>query len=276
MKLTQSILLHALLLTAAALFLVPLLWVLCASVKTEADTAAYLLLPWDDLSRLTLTHYQSLLFNRPFGTWLLNSLMLSSAHAVIVVVLSSLGGFALAKYDFAGKKPLMVLMAATMMIPSQVLLPGSYELMHNIGWLDTYAAILVPGAVSVLGMLLYMQAMAAVPDELMSAARVDGCSELRLWWSVVLPCVRPMTGAFVLMSFLGAWNSYLWPQIVLQSEGLYTLPIGLSNMVSLPQYESGRGMLMAGTVLGVMPVMVLFLALQRELVAGLTTGAVKG
>src|SRR6185503_14547072 len=123
---------------------------------------------------------------------------------------SSLGGFALAKYTFRGKKPLMLLMLATMLLPSQVLLGSSQELMYHLGWIDSYLAIIVPGAVSVFGMFLFMQAMKSVPDELLQAARMDGCSELRLWWEIALPIGRPMIGAFTLLSFMSAWNSFLW------------------------------------------------------------------
>src|SRR5690606_34751710 len=130
--------------------------------------------------------------------------------------------------------------------------------------------------VSVFGMFLFMQAMRGVPDELLQAGRIDGCSELRLWWEVALPIVRPMTGAFTLLTFLGTWNAFLWPQVVLQSENKYTLPIGLANMLALPEYRTEYGILMAGTLLAVIPVVILFLALQRDFVSGLSAGAVKG
>src|SRR5205814_5378171 len=184
--------------------------------------------------------------HNPFLVWVFNSLFLCCLHTCLVVTLSSMGGFALAKYRFAGKKPLMALMLTTMMLPSQVLLPSSYELMYKIGWLDSYAAIIVPGAVSVFGMFLFMQAMKGVPDELLQAGRVDGCSELRLWWEVALPIIRPMIGAFTWLSFMGTWNSFLWPQVVLHDPDKYTLPIGLSNMVNLPEYQVHYGILMAG------------------------------
>src|SRR5439155_14132245 len=159
---------------------------------------------------------------------------------------------------------------------SQVLLPSSYELMYKIGWLDSYAAIIVPGAVSVFGMFLFMQAMKTVPDELLQAGRVDGCSELRLWWEVALPIVRPMIGAYTLLSFMGAWNSFLWPQIVLQSQNKYTLPVGLTNMLGLPEYQTPYGVLMTGTFLSIVPVAILFFILQRDFITGLASGAVKG
>jgi len=105
---------------------------------------------------------------------------------------------------------------------------------------------------------------------------VDGCSEVRVWWSVALPVVRPMIGAYTLMAFLGTWNSFLWPQLVLKDESKYTLPIGLSNLSSLPELQTDYGVIMAGTIISIAPVMVLFLILQRELIEGLTSGSVKG
>src|SRR3954466_15861297 len=223
---------------AAALSLMPFAWLICATVKRGEDTFAYPFLPWHDLSRLTFRYFVFLFVNQPFGRWLVNSAFLASTLTVLVVTLSSLGGFALAKYQFSGKRPLMLLMLATMLLPAQVLLPSSYELMWHFGWLDSYAAIIVPGAVRVFGMFLFRQSMLHVPDELLHAARVDGCSELRLWWEVALPIVRPMIGAFTLLSFMSAWNSFLWPQVVLQTQSKYTLPIGLTNMIGLPAYQT--------------------------------------
>jgi len=267
---------HLLLFAAAAVSLVPFVWLICAAIKNESDLFNFTFLPWDDLSRVSLANFKRLFGEEGFGDWLVNSLFLASMHTFIVVMLSSLGGFALAKYEFKGKKPLMILMLATMMLPGQVLMPSSYELMQKIGWINSYLALLIPGAVSVFGMLLFKQAMGQVPDELLQAARVDGCSELRLWWEISLPIVRPMIGAYTLMSFLGSWNSFVWPQVVLQSERKFTLPMAVSNMLSLPEYQSNYGLLMAATIIGIVPVMLLFFALQKDFIAGLTSGAVKG
>jgi ABC-type glycerol-3-phosphate transport system permease component len=128
----------------------------------------------------------------------------------------------------------------------------------------------------VFGTILFRQAMLGVPDELLQCGRVDGCSEIRLWWEVALPIVRPMTGAYTLLCFLGAWNSYIWPQVVLQDEAKYTLPMGLANLVGLPEYQDAFGIVMAGTLLSVLPVVVLFFILQKDFIAGLASGAVKG
>jgi ABC-type glycerol-3-phosphate transport system permease component len=271
-----SILVHVSLVLLALFTITPFVWLVCATFKRPGDFFSYTFLPWDHLDNLTLDNYRQLFRKEPFAVWMVNSVFLSATHTVLVVTLSSLGGFALSKYRFAGKRPLMLIMLITMLLPSQVLLLPNYELMYKFGWLNSYLAILVPGAVSVFGMFLFMQAMKAVPDELLQAGRVDGCSELRLWWEVALPIVRPMIGAFTLLSFMGTWNSFLWPQVVLHDPDKYTLPIGLSNMVNLPEYQVHYGILMAGTLLSILPVVLLFFVLQRDFIAGLASGAVKG
>lgn len=271
-----SLPLHLVLFALAAFSVTPFVWLICAAFKQQKDMFTWAFLPWYDLRELTSANFATLFEITPFARWLFNSLFLASTQTVLVVTLSSLGGFALAKYNFRGKRPLMLLMLATMLLPSQVLLPSGYELMYHLGWINSYAAILIPGAVSVFGMFLFRQAMASVPDELLHAGRVDGCSELRLWWEVALPIVRPMIGAYTLLAFLGNWNSYLWPQIILQDELKYTLPVGLANMIGLPQFETQYGVLMAGTLLSILPVVILFFILQRDFIAGLASGAVKG
>jgi len=149
-----------------------------------------------------------------------------------------------------------------------------YELIYRLGLVDSYLGLIVPGAVSVFGMFLFRQSMMQIPDELLQAARIDGCSEFRIYWEIVLPVSRPMIGAFSLIAFMGSWNSFLWPQIILHNEQRFTLPIALNQMVGL--YSQQYGTLMAGTLLSVLPVVALFLLLQKEFISGLTVGAVKG
>jgi ABC-type glycerol-3-phosphate transport system permease component len=267
--------LHLFLIALALVAIFPFIWVICGSVKPSQDLVSGIFLPWQHLDRLTLAHFRSLR-EQPFARWLLNSIFLSSTHCVLTVTLSSLGGFALAKYDFAGKRALTLLMLVTLLLPAQAMLPASYELMYHFGWIDSYFALILPAAVSVAGIFLMRQAIKAVPDELLHAGRIDGCSELRLWWDIALPVVRPMLGAYTLLSFLTAWNSFLWPQIILQSESKYTLTIGLSHMTGIPEYQYDLGVLMAATLIGIIPVAILFFALQRDFIAGLASGAVKG
>jgi ABC-type glycerol-3-phosphate transport system permease component len=273
---STSLAVHAALILLALINLLPIFWLLCAAFKQTRDTFEYAFVPWHHLERLTPGNFSALLADQPFFRWLINSIFLACSYTVSVVTLSSLAGFALAKYRFAGKRPLMMFMLGTMLLPSQVLLGSLYELMDRFGWINSYLAILVPGAVSVFGTFLFRQAMQSVPDELLQCGRLDGCGELRLWWEVALPIVRPTIGAYTLMSFLASWNGFLWPQIVLQDEGKYTLPIGLNNMVGLPGYQTQYGLLMAGTLLSTVPVVLLFFAVQKDFVAGLGSGAIKG
>jgi lactose/L-arabinose transport system permease protein len=268
--------LHGALALMATISLGPFLWLVCASFKRDDDIFRYLLLPWREPSRWTLGNFSALWRRYPFFDWLCNSLFLACAQTCIVVVLSSMAGFALAKYRFRFRRLLIGVLLASMLLPYQVLLPSLRLMMHQLGWINSYAAILLPSSVSAFGALLFMQAMWQVPDELLQAARIDGCSEWRLWWEIALPMVRPMLGAYTLLSFMASWNSYLWPQIVLQSEQKYTLPIGLANMMAMGEQQIPYGPLMAGTLLSILPVAALFFVLQRDFIAGLASGSIKG
>lgn len=196
--------------------------------------------------------------------WLTNSLFVASAHTVLVVILSSLGGFALAKYRFRGQFAIQGLMVATMLIPSQLIVPGLYDIVLGLGWADRFVAVIVPSMVSAFGILLFRQAFIQIPDELLDAARLDGAGELWIWWAIALPGVRPMIGAYTLMSFLGSWNSFLWPQMILQSDSKFTLPMGLSNLTGLTEYAANPGILLAATLVSILPPAVLFFALHAE------------
>ena len=262
---------YALLSTAACIVLAPLLWLVCAAFKGPNDLFHYTFASPNP----TLANFKYLLdLDPPFYTYVINSLFVSTAIVLLQLFFSSLAGFALAKYDFHGKRLLMIVMLATMMIPGQVLLAPMYRLLYWMGLIDTYWALTLPAAVSVFGIILFRQSMIQLPEDLLDAGRIDGCSEFRLYWEIALPVSRPMVGAFTLIAFMGSWNSFLWPQIVLHTSERFTLPIALNQMVGL--YSQEYGSLMAGTLLSILPVIVLFLLLQKEFLAGLTAGAVKG
>lgn len=261
---------YGLLSLVATLMLIPLVWLVCAAFKSPDDLFHYTFAS----PRPTLRNFQSLFRQIPFLRYAMNSLFLSCSTTLTQLFFCSLAGFALAKYEFRFKRGILGVMLATMMIPGQVLLAPVYELLYHMRLVDTYWGILLPGAVSVFGIILFRQAMLHMPDDLLHAGRIDGCTEFRLYWEIALPVSRPMVGAFTLIAFMGAWNSFLWPQIVLQTQDRFTLPIALSMMVGL--YEQEYGSLMAGTLLSILPVIGLFLFLQKEFLAGLTAGAVKG
>jgi ABC-type glycerol-3-phosphate transport system permease component len=153
-------------------------------------------------------------------------------------------------------------------------LAPTYDMLVHIGWIDSYAALLVPSAANAFGMFLFRQAMLSVPNSLIEAARVDGASEFRIYSRIVMPLVQPMTAAFCLIVFMGQWNTFLAPQIFIQSDYKLTVPVILSQYVS--QFQEEYGMFLAGTFLSIVPIAVLFLTLQREFISELTTGAKRG
>jgi ABC-type glycerol-3-phosphate transport system permease component len=261
---------YLLLIISAAVTLTPLLWLVAATTKNQDEMFHYIFFA----PRVSFTNYENLFTKVPFFTYFVNSTFVACASVLVQLFFSSLGGFALAKYNFKGKKPIMLLMLATMMIPGQVVMAPLYELIYKMGLVDNFAGLIIPGAVSVFGMFLFRQSIMQVPDEIIQAARIDGCSEFRIYWDIVMPVSRPMIGAFCLVTFMGTWNSFLWPQIILHADEHSTLPIALNQMINL--YQQDYGMLMAGTLVSILPLFVLFMLLQKEFVAGLTAGAVKG
>lgn len=265
-----SITLHLLLAAALIFTLVPMIWLLAASLKAPEDLFHYLFFA----PTIDFHNFRQLFKEIPFVRYMVNSLFVSSSSVLIQVFFSSLGGFALARYDFRGKRLVIGLMLMMMMIPGQVLMAPLYELLYYLRILDTYVGLLAPWAVSIFGMFLFRQSMLQVPDELLQVGRIDGCSEFGLYWRVALPLTRPMIGAFCLIAFMGSWNSFLWPQIILQNKNRFTLPIALNQLVGL--YSHQYGVLMAGTLLSILPVMIFFLWLQKEFISGLTMGALKG
>ena len=284
--------LYLLLITISVVILTPMVWLVAAGFKAEEDFFHYTFFPidipaWETLSNeglgeylkgfefhLSLVNFRKLFEQIPFWRYLMNSLFVTSATVMIQLFFSSLGGFALAKYNFRGKKLIMAVMLASMVIPGQVLLAPLYELIHRMGMIDSYAGLILPGMVSVFGTFLFRQSMLHISDDYLQAARIDGCSEFRIYWSIVMPVCRPMTGAFCLIAFMGTWNSFLWPQIILHSRERFTLPIALTQMVGM--YHQDYGVLMAGTLLSVLPVVIVFFVLQKQFISGLTAGSIKG
>jgi multiple sugar transport system permease protein len=270
-----------LLATVAAMFISPFVYLVCAAFKGP-EAMAYSFLPppdrWGEM--LGLDNFAKLFEPRPtlqgdvsFGQYLLNSVFLASTGTVLQVFFCSLGGYALAKFRFVGRRQLMLFMIGSMMLPGTLLLAPMYEVMVEIDWIDSYASLLIPGAANAFGMFLFRQSMLHVPNSLIEAARVDGASEFRIYGRVVMPLVQPMTAAFALIVFMGHWNSLLGPQIFLQTGYKLTVPVLLTQYVA--QHSENWGIYLAGTLLSILPIAALFIALQREFISGLTTGAVK-
>lgn len=229
----------------------------------------YLSIVWNKLT----SNYRNLWKAVPYNRYFINSVFIATASTLLTLFFCSLGGYAFAKYQFKGKTILFGILLASMMIPFQVLLVPLFGLMYDIGWLNSYKAIIIPFSVGAFGVFLMRQFIVTIPSELIDAARIDGCSEFGIYYRIILPIVKPALGALTIYSFLSSWNGYLWPLIVLRDEAKYTLPIGLANLIGI--YRQDYGMLMAGTLLSLLPIIILFLAMQREFVQGITLGSVK-
>jgi multiple sugar transport system permease protein len=184
-----------------------------------------------------------------------------------------MGGYALAKYKFKGQTAIQIFMLSSLTIPGVVLLAPNFNIIYKLGWMDTYLAFLIPGAVSVFGIFLFRQATMQIPNDIIEAGRIDGCGEFRIYLTLIIPLVRPMIGAYCLITFLGLWNAFLGPNIFLQTEAKLTLPVILNQYIGL--YSQQYGVFLAGTLVAIIPPAILFFALQREFIAGLTSGAVK-
>ncbi|MDE0481781.1 MAG: ABC transporter permease subunit [Candidatus Poribacteria bacterium] len=230
---------------------------------------AYLSIVWNKLT----SNYRNLWQTVPYNRYFINSVFIATASTLLTLFFCSLGGYAFAKYQFRGKTILFGILLASMMVPFQVLLVPLFGLMYDIGWLNSYKAIIIPFSVGAFGVFLMRQFIVTIPSELLDAARIDGCSEFGIYYRIVLPIIKPALGALTIYSFLSSWNGYLWPLIVLRDEAKYTLPIGLANLIGI--YRQDYGMLMAGTLLSLLPIVILFLAMQREFVQGITLGSVK-
>jgi multiple sugar transport system permease protein len=275
------ILTYGALATFSVLTLIPFLWLAAGAFKTNADFFGYLFLPGGDglfgvaWDRLTLRHFHTLFSELGFLNHIMNSLFLASVTSVLATLFAALGGYALAKFRFRGREALTGLVLAAIVIPGPLLIAPVYQLLYQINLLNTYTGLILPGMAPAFGIFLFRQAMLnAVPGEMLEAARIDGCGELGIFLRIVLPIVRPMVGAFLLITFLATWNNFIGPQVILQSPEKYPLSVAIAQLRGI--YNTEYGMISAGTLVSIAPVMVIFLLLQKEFIAGLTSGAVKG
>ena len=268
----RTIITYVLLILLTVLVLTPLFWVVSASFKPSGEIFTYppTFLPQDP----TLENFTRLFQEMPIIQYVVNSTFLATSHTLLLLAIATMGGFAFAKYSFRGRGVLFAIVLASMMIPFHLVLVPLFTLLYKFGWLDTYQGVILPYlASSGFGVFLMRQFILGVPSDLLDAARIDGTSEFGIYWRVIIPAVKPAMGALSIFGFLGAWNEFLWPMIVLRDAAKYTLPLGLASLVGV--YRQEYGMLMAGTLLSILPIMALFLAMQREFVQGITLGAVK-
>lgn len=260
-------------LTAGALVsALPFYWMVVASTRDNAELFAS---PPPFLPGGRLLHnLVALQHSIGFGRVMLNSVGVSVVYTVLSSLISAMCGYGLAKYRFRGRGLLLGLVLATMMIPFQVLLVPLFQMMASLGWVDTYQAVILPFLANSFGIFLMRQAFLGFPDELIESARMDGAGDLRIFYRIVLPVVRPQLGALVIFSFMTQWNAFLWPLLMLNSEDRYTAPVALYTLIGQSHVDYAG--LILGSFLATLPVMLLFFLFQKQFVSGLLGGAVKG
>ncbi len=257
------------LLSAVVLF--PLLWMISVSFMPPLAVNQYPppILPAEP----TTEHYRALFSRLDMGRYVVNSALLAAATTALSVLLNALAGYAFAKLRFRGRERLFGLLLAAMIIPGQVGMLPLFLLLKQIGLINTYAGVIVPGLASIFGIFLVKQYAVSIPDSLLDAARIDGAGEFRIFFMIVVPLCRPILVTLALFTFLGSWNDFMWPLIVLTGREMYTLPVALANLMG--EHAQDTELMMAGSVLTVLPVLLLFLLLQRYYIEGLVLGGSK-
>lgn len=268
----RALLLNLLMLGAGALTLFPLLWMLSTSLMAPGESSSF---PLPLLPRsATLHNYRELFGHAGIGKYLLNSVLLSCAATLLSLLFNVSAGYAFAKLRFQGRDRIFKVMLGALVIPSQVAMLPLFLLLKYMGLVNSYGAVLVPAMAGVFGIFLVRQYALTIPDALLEAARMDGASEFQIFRIIVLPLLTPILVTLGIFTFLGTWNDFMWPLIVLTDKDLYTLPVALASLSR--EHVQDNELMMAGSVLTILPVLLLFLGLQRYYIQGLLVGSVKG
>jgi len=262
---------NATLAALAAFALVPLAWMVSVSFMQPGAASTYPppVLPAEP----TFGNYRQLFAQSGMGGYLLNSLAIACGVTLTSVLFNVLAGYAFAKLRFAGRDRLFRALLAALVIPGQVAMLPLFLMLKQMGLVNTWAGVIVPGMAGVFGIFLVRQYALSLPDELLEAARIDGAGELRIFLEVVLPLLAPIVVTLAMFAFLGSWNDFMWPLIVLADGELHTAPVALASLSR--EHVQDSELMMAGSVVTIVPVLLLFLALQRHYLAGLTMGSLK-
>jgi len=264
--------LHAILIACGLAVVGPFLWMAVSSVKPEGEIRRLPPTWWPE--QFTFEHYRELFTRLDFPQFFANSVLVAVAVTLGNLVFCSALGYALAKLRFPGKRLLFGVVLGMLMVPGMVLFVPQFVLVSNMGLVNTYAGLALPYLAGPFGVFLMRQYLLSIPDDLIEAARVDGAGEFRIFWRIVLPLCRPALATLGILTFLASWNNFLWPLVVATSEDRYTLPVALA-LYSIGQNRINFGLLLAGSVVVVLPIVIVFLLLQRHFLRGIATTGLK-
>ena len=277
----RAVVLNAVALLVVAMTVAPLVWMVTVSFMPAGSWSQVPPPFWP--SRWTLDNYRLLLFPRQIeGAWfdyrippaIVNSMIVAVVATALGLLLTVPAGYAFAKLQFRGRERWLRLLVAALVVPAQIAMLPLFLMFRELGLINTYAGIILPSLAAIFAVLFVRQAALSIPDELLDAARVDGASEHMIFMRIVLPLLMPVTVSLALFLFLGSWNDFLWPLIVIVDQHLYTLPVAIAGIVR--EHADDGEIMMAASVVTTLPVLLLFLGLQRFYIDGLLTGSVKG
>ena len=269
----ELILAYVLLSLGAVIMVLPFVWMLLTSLKPAPELVQFAFLPKNP----TLDNYREVLGTSNFGRWYGNSLLIATVSTLSVAFFDSLVGYTLNKFEFPGKNIIFIGILATLMVPTEMLIIPWFNMSVQLGWnqgVAQYWGIVFPGVITAVGIFLMRQFFDGVPNELLDAARIDGVNEFGIFWRVAVPLVKPAIAALCIFNFIGNWNAYLWPLIIASNRAYYTLPVGLSFFrgESTTEWEK----IMTGASLATIPLLLVFLIFQRQIIKGIALTGLKG
>nr|WP_330220714.1 carbohydrate ABC transporter permease [Phormidium ambiguum] len=253
--------------------LFPLLWLISTALKSPAENI-FQFPPQFFPTQPTFDNFIRVWQTNPFGQYLFNSTLVAGLTVILNLLFCALAAYPLARLEFKGRNIIFALIVSTIMIPFQIVMIPLYILTVQLGLKNSYLGIILPSLASAFGIFLLRQAFQGVPKELEEAARMDGCSELGIWWFVMLPAIRPALVTLAIFTFIGSWSDFLWPLIVIDQPEYYTLPLGVARLAGT--FSLDWRLIAAGSVISILPILLLFIILQKYIVPSDLGSGVKG
>jgi multiple sugar transport system permease protein len=269
---TTKIIVYAFLTLGALSMAIPYVWMIVTSVKPIEEIQTYP--PSFYVRHPTFAPYRELFSILPMWRYLFNSFVIASLVTLCNVFFCSLAGYAFAKHKFFGRDKIFLLLLSAIMIPYQVNLIPGFIIVKNLGWLNSFYSLIVPNMAMVFGVFLCRQYIMSIPNDLLDAAKIDGCSEFTIYRIIIFPLIKPALAALAIFTFLSQWNSFVWPLIVIHTSTMRTVPLALSVLNS--QFGANFSMVMAGATVVTLPVLIIFLCLQKYIIQGITMTGLKG
>lgn len=268
---SQKILTYVLLITFSALWLFPVLWIFLSSFKSNSEL--YQFPPTFLPQQFTIEHFVNAFEKGNFGKYFLNSAIVAITSTILLLLINSMAGYALAKYKFKGGTFILLAFISTLMIPLEVIMIPIFKVLSFLGLYNSLLALIIPPAATPTGVFMLRQYLLTIPNELIEAARIDGAGEWKIYWRIILPLCQPILAALAIFSFMWRWDDFLWPLIAISDPSKYTVQLALSNFIG--EFNVDWGSLLAMSVITMIPVLIVFLIFQKHLVNSMATSGMK-